>query len=80
MCSAQIVVVFMSLGFIGFVTVLHIIGKVSAVSMLRSCCNCTAGLNECVRHTCKRRMGKVAQTMTHHILWQRAGAFLQMRG
>jgi hypothetical protein len=38
-CSAQIVVVFMSLGFIGFVTVLHIIGKVSPASLLRSCCD-----------------------------------------
>ena len=41
-CSAQIVVVFMSLGFIGFVTVLHIIGKVSFASLLRRCCNITA--------------------------------------
>ena len=38
-CSAQIVVVFMSLGFIGFVTVLHIIGKVSHARLLNSCRN-----------------------------------------
>ena len=62
MCSAQIVVVFMSLGFIGFVTVLHIIGKVSAVSLLRSCCNCAAELNECERHICGQRKGKVAHS------------------
>ena len=42
MCFAQIVVVFMSLGFIGFVTVLHIIGKVSPFGLLRSSCDVSA--------------------------------------
>ena len=62
MCSAQIVVVFMSLGFIGFVTVLHIIGKVSPASLLISCCDGAAQLNECERHTCGQRKGEVAHS------------------
>ncbi len=35
----QIVVVFMSLGFIGFVTVLHIIGKVYSHSLMHLRCS-----------------------------------------
>ena len=45
----QIVVVFMSLGFIGFVTVLHIIGKVCTYCLIHLRCSIRAATSQCRR-------------------------------
>ena len=92
MCSAQIVVVFMSLGFIGFVTVLHIIGKVSPARLLRDCCSASAGtwvrapfpqvknVHRCLHHDSLHLVAKICCSNADARIGVRMRAILQTCG